>query len=145
MALFTFGVILAVIANVAYTRCGATLACEAFKYSLFFLPSSMLIVWTLAFEESAVAKAFSSPPFVIVGDLSPYTFLIHTIFISYGSSVLRKIADVSGRDVLSNPMVNAVILYFGTLIAAYVYREVEKTLEKHIVFLTTTDCMFPQY
>jgi peptidoglycan/LPS O-acetylase OafA/YrhL len=56
---------------------------KAVKYTLLFLPSSMALIWTLLDPKGLFSRLLSCRPFVWLGNLSPYTFLIHLVAIRY--------------------------------------------------------------
>ncbi len=56
---------------------------ESLKYSVVFLPGSMLLVYVLAKEKGAISSFLSLKPVVEFGNLSTYTFLIHQVIINY--------------------------------------------------------------
>lgn len=56
---------------------------KCLKYSVLFLPGSILLVYILAKEKGVISSFLSLKPVVELGNLSIYTFLIHQVIINY--------------------------------------------------------------
>ena len=56
---------------------------DSLKYSVVFLPGSLLLVYILAKEKGAISSFLSLKPVVGLGNLSTYTFLIHQVIINF--------------------------------------------------------------
>lgn len=89
---------------------------KSVKYSLLFLPTSVLLIWTLLDQGGLFTRLFSCRVLVAIGDLSPYTFLIHGVAIKYAYWVLSGLtAQYSFLVVL--------LSFLITLAAAVLYRK----------------------
>lgn len=56
---------------------------ESFKYTMLFLPTSILIVFLFAVNKGFISKILNCKPVLFFGNISAYTFLIHFIVIQY--------------------------------------------------------------
>lgn len=102
-------------------RTGKTvLGQEYAKYSLLFVPTSCLIIWKVAKEKTFCNKVLSNRLLHILGDLSPYAFLIHTVIIKY---------LFAANHIVLNNKVNAVwialVSFVLTVIGSKVWIRVE--------------------
>ncbi len=75
--------LLIVASCVFYQASGELLITKTFKYSLLFLPTTLILIWLLADGETLLSRVFSCKPLAAFGSLTPYTFLIHGVVIKY--------------------------------------------------------------
>lgn len=87
---------------------------QAFRFSLLFMPTSAALIWLIARGEGILSRVLENKVLVKVGDLSPYTFLIHGVAIKY-CGVLFQYLNVNNR------MAAAIAAFALTMIAAAVW------------------------
>lgn len=90
------------------------------RYNLVYLPASMAVVYILAHEKGLISRLLRLKPLVIVGDLSSYAFLIHTVVIKYYFDIL------AGFSLALNPVVSTLIILVITITLSYLYSIVAK-------------------
>lgn len=56
---------------------------DAFRFSLLFLPSTILLIWLVSTASGYIEKVWSVKPLELVAKVSPYAFLIHDVVILY--------------------------------------------------------------
>lgn len=96
------------------------LSSPSVKYSLLFLPTSMMLIWIVANEKSVIAKVFSTKIFVWFGDLSPYIFLIHGVMIKYCRSGFSYVFSITNTSIV------AVVSFVATIIGAVLWKSFTK-------------------
>ena len=99
-----------------YYRTEALPPIKSVKYTLLFLPTSLLLIWTLLDPRGFVARLFSCPILVALGNLSPYTFLIHAVIIKFAYWGLPGLAADSASLVV-------LFSFLVTIGAALLYRQ----------------------
>lgn len=106
--------VLIVLSLLFYYRTEEFQSVKSVKYSLLFLPTSLLLIWTLLDQGTLITRLFSCRVLVAIGDLSPYTFLIHGVIIKYAYWILSGLtAHYSYFVVLLSFMItlSAAVLY----------------------------------
>lgn len=113
-------------------QCGI-LGSQAFRFSLLFMPTSTILIWLIARGEGVLARVLENKLIVKVGDLSPYTFLIHGVAIKY-CTVLFQYLSYNNRTVIT------VAAFFLTMIAALTWKLFHNTLlASSLVWKSTSD------
>lgn len=85
--------------------------------SVLWLPVTLLLVWAFAKGNGYITRALSAKPFVSLGDISNYAFLIHYVVLIYVASLIRFLFND-----YSNGYVTAVISLPLSTIASYIYK-----------------------
>ncbi len=102
------------------------LGSQSVKYTLLFLPTSMILLWVVAGEKGVIPKILSTRVFVWLGDLSPYIFLIHGVVLKYcraGFSVAFSITNV---------YITATVSLVATIFGAFIWRKLDGCLQKRL-------------
>lgn len=102
------------------------LGSQSIKYTLLFLPTSMMLLWVVADGNGVIPKILSTRVFVWLGDLSPYIFLIHGVVLKYcrvGFSAVFSITNV---------YIIAIVSLGVTILGAIVWRKVNGCLKKRL-------------
>lgn len=97
------------------------LGSQAFRFSMLFMPTSLALIWLIACGEGALARILESKVPVKIGDLSPYTFLLHGVAIKYCAVLFQYLN-------LSNKAVIAIAAFALTMTAAFVWKPVNNKL-----------------
>ena len=87
---------------------------NAFRFSVFWLPTSLLSVYAFTKKDGAITRLLTNRALVFIGDISGIAFLVHQIFIG----ILEMVSK--------NTWIITVSAFAVTLIASYVFRIVEK-------------------
>jgi peptidoglycan/LPS O-acetylase OafA/YrhL len=106
-----------------FTHDFGVLGSEPVKYSLLFMPVNALVIWTAASGEGVLHRILAFKPFVKLGDLSPYTFLIHMVFIRYCPLFFNLLGQ-------KNPTVISVTAFLLTIAAAIVWKHLWNNLKQ---------------
>ena len=101
-------------------------AWEWSRYTLLYLPSSILLVYAVAENQGYFSKILCNKFFVHIGNISAYTFLIHPVIIRY---VNRLSIIIRGYE--PSPWLLSVITFVGTWIVSLLYVQIEKRMRKH--------------
>lgn len=88
-----------------------------------FLPTSVVIVYLLTINKGIISNVLSLKPFVYIGDMSPYGYLVHQLVIVLTSTFCTYIFNYSINKYLLTGI--SVTL---TWIAIYIYLFIEKKL-----------------
>lgn len=84
-----FGIMVIIIASkYIYDYQIGILGSEWCRYSLLFIPSSIMVVYLFALNEGYFTRILSRRGLIFLGDISPYTFLIHQLVIRYYNIVI---------------------------------------------------------
>lgn len=100
-ALEVIALLQAPIACLLYFNRAPILGSEPIRYTLLFLPGSLLLVWLFAAKEGQITRFLANPVMIGLGDLTPYTFLIHQAVVIY---IARLYSSLTQGP--SNPWVN---------------------------------------
>ena len=87
---------------------------NAFRFSVFWLPTSLLSVYVFAQKGGAITKLLTNRALVFVGNISGIAFLVHQIIIG-----VAKMAS-------KNTWIIALSAFAATLVVSYFYQTVEK-------------------
>lgn len=104
------------------------LSSEWIKYTLLFTPSSVLLIWVVA-RGGIIAKVLNNRVLIWVGNLSPYTFLIHKVVIKY----VDKVSSFIIRKPV-NAVVLAIFSFAVTVLLALIYQYVERKVRNMKLF-----------
>ncbi len=85
--------IILIVSFFCYSTGKTILGQEYVKYSLLFVLTSCLIVWETAADKTFYNKMMSNHLLHMLGDLSPYAFLIHAVIIKYLFAVNHIVLD----------------------------------------------------
>lgn len=97
------------------------LGSEYIRYSIIFLPISVLLVYLFYVKKGFVSNILTNKPLIFIGNLSAYTFLIHQIVIKFVRAIFyNKLAIVALSITL-------------TIITAIIYIKFEKTVKTHFL------------
>ena len=88
---------------------------EWFKYNMIYTPTSVALVFLCLINKGVLSKILSSKPMVYLGNISPYTFLIHQIVIRY----IDYFSDMSKYLV-------AILAFCITIVLAELYKRMRK-------------------
>lgn len=100
-----------------YAREYTFLGAQAFRFSFLFMPTAVVLIWQTAKEESLLSKLLASPILVKIGDLSPYTFLIHGVAIKYTGLLLLAFWRIENKVFIS------CVAFGATILAAAVWEQ----------------------
>lgn len=106
-----------------YTSGNTVLSSEYIKYTVLFIPSTVAFVWLIAREEGFVSRILSTKMLVRLGDISPYTFLIHHVAIKICGLIM---SDLS----ITNLYIIAVVAFAITVITAKIWMIIEKRIRQ---------------
>lgn len=91
-------------------------------YSLLFLPSSISIVLLFAYNKGYISKKITNPFFLYLAKISPYAFLIHSVFNIYISKIFEIFSILSKYDLsIILPLVKILCGGVITIIASELY------------------------
>ncbi len=102
---------------IVYRESYGILGTQAFKFSQLFLPTTLALIWLVANQNGIFSRILSLKPFVELGNLSPYTFLIHGVAIKYCTVVLDYVH-------LANALTISVAALVLTLVAAFLWKPI---------------------
>lgn len=100
---------------IIYVKQYGILGSQAFRFSFLFLPTSAALIWLAAKGEGVLSRVLENKLLVKIGDLSPYTFLIHGVAIKY-CTVLFQYLNCNNRAVIT------VAAFALTMIAALAWK-----------------------
>lgn len=98
------------------------LGTEFIRYSLLFTPTTVSIIWLISKNGGIVSKLLQNNMLVKIGNLSPYTFLIHGLTIKLYNLVVPRLFKNIPLSVV------AVISLLLTFVAAKFWIELEKNV-----------------
>lgn len=78
-----FAIVLAVVSCLLYKYEVSVLGAGALRYTVLFLPGSVLLVYLFAKRDGWITKVLSNKLLVWLGNLTAYTFLIHQVVVIY--------------------------------------------------------------
>ena len=90
---------------------------SAFRYSILWMPASLLAVWLFARSNGIFTRLLSNPVMVHIGNLSGVAFLTHQIIIGVTGFVIR------------DKWLLAVVAFLGTMIASGCYTIMERKIK----------------
>ncbi len=100
---------------VIYAKQYRILGTQAFRFSLLYIPTTTSLVWLIASDKGLLSRVLRQRLFVKVGDLSPYTFLIHDVAIKYCTVFLQYLN-------IGNKMIMVITAFILTMVSAYVWK-----------------------
>lgn len=115
---------LIVISVYIYTNQLGLLGSEAFKYSFLFIVTTVPLIWLVAVKKGFISKILSIKFLVKLGDLSPYTFLIHGVVLKYVSLLMFLIFNIECT------VLNSFISFVLTVASAIIWINCEKFISK---------------
>lgn len=107
-----------------------------FWFSVIFVPSSLMLVWLFAVNKGRISKFLTNDTMVYLGNISQYTFLIHSVVLVYLGNISNYIIKniVSGGGVSpeegSMDYTSLIRLTLGfalTLLATQIWMKVQKS------------------
>ena len=99
------------------------LGLQSVKYSLLFLPTSMMLLWVVVNEKCVFPKIFSTKILVWLGDLSPYIFLIHGVVLKYCRTGFSAVFSIT------NTYIIATVSLIATIIGAILWHKFDEYLQ----------------
>lgn len=100
-----------------YAKEYSFLGAKAFRFAFLFVPTTVILIWQTAKKESLLSKLLSHPTLVKIGDLSPYTFLIHGVAIKYTGLFLLAFFRIE------NVVVTSFVAFGATILAAVIWEK----------------------
>lgn len=94
----------------------------ALKYALLFLPTSTFLIWIVAKGNGYISKILSNKIFVKLGDLSPYTFLIHGVVLKYYNMIFNNIFLITNKYIIS------IIAFISTIFISILWIKISNYL-----------------
>lgn len=82
-------VVLILISFTIYRYNMGILGSEYIRYTLLFLPTSACLIWLVVNNKGSIGKILKNPMLIRIGNISPYTFLLHGIIVKYSGLGLR--------------------------------------------------------
>lgn len=64
---------------------------EAFRYTILFTPSSVLLIYIFALGSGYISKLLTKKPLIFIGNISGYAFLIHMVVLKFIKLIYRNI------------------------------------------------------
>lgn len=89
---------------------------SAFRYSVFWIPSSLLTVYLFAMNEGFVTRVLTNKAIILIGNITGIAFLIHQIIIG--------IVEIK----VDNPALITILSFVSTILISYVYQTAEEKL-----------------
>jgi peptidoglycan/LPS O-acetylase OafA/YrhL len=93
------------------------LGAKAFRFTFLFIPSTVILIWQTTKKESLLSRLLSFPALVKIGDLSPYTFLIHGVAIKYTGLFLLAFFCIE------NVVVTSLVSFGASILAAVIWKK----------------------
>lgn len=115
-ALEFFTIVAVIISQVVYVKNFSFLGSEWFKYSLLYIPTSISAIYLFALSKGLLTKMLTNKITIYIGNLSAYTFLLHTVVIRYTSTYISPF--------INSHTLNVVIYFVITVILAVIYQKV---------------------
>lgn len=110
------GVILTLTQIFIYTKYNVPLI---IKYSLYWAPLSMMLVWLAVHENGAISKILCKKVMVYIGDMSAVYFLIHQAIIKFTEYIIPN-------DKILLSLASLAIVMF----TAFIYIEIVKAVQR---------------
>lgn len=121
---FEIAVCIAIVLSfIIYAKSYGILGSKAFKMTLLFMPATTLLMWLVASGEGILSRILSAKLLVKIGDLSPYTFLIHIVAIRY-CNFLFRLLDYNNNVLLT--VLSFVLTMAAAIVWKYVWNEVKQ-------------------
>ncbi len=118
--------VLIVFSDIIYLKNKGVLGSYYFKFTVLFIPVSVLLVWIFAINKGVISKLLTCKPIVYIGNISPYAFLIHNIIISIVRVGMYKFI-LSESNVWFKPVL-IVVSFVLTVLSSAAYMAIEKKL-----------------
>ena len=96
---------------------------QGFRYAFLFLPTTAALLWLVASERGVISFVMSLKPLVWLGNLSPYTFLIHAVAIKFCRKLLARFH-------ISDKWLVALVAFVATIAAALVWEWLMKAVSR---------------
>lgn len=91
------------------------------RSAILFLPVSVLLIYIFAINKGILSKVCTNKLFIYIGDLSPYTFLIHTVVIKYLSII------TSHFNIRIEGYIMSITAFLLTIGCAHIYRKIQSS------------------
>lgn len=109
-------VALIVFSCIAFQEKIAVFGSENIKYTLLFIPSTVLIVWLFSIRKGIISRVLDNKVFRSMGIITPYAFLIHLMVIRYSNLLFPKIIGD-----LYDGVLKIMICFIITMLASIIY------------------------